>query len=222
MLRAVNGVPAGGKGRKAGPGALAATGFGGDGVAREDWLGLLEASGALLRGHFRLSSGLHSPAYVQCARLLEDPGRARQVGRGLAQRLAAYRPDSVLSPALGAILVGHETAAALGVQFRFTEREAGKMVLRRGFALAPGERVVVVEDAVTTGGSTRETTAAARAAGAEVVAVGAILDRSGGANPFDVPFESLVTLDLPTYRPDDCPLCREGSPAVKPGSRPGS
>jgi orotate phosphoribosyltransferase len=128
----------------------------------------------------------------------------------------------VLSPALGAILIGHETAAALGVPFRFAERENGRMVLRRGFALAAGERVVVVEDAVTTGGSTRETAAAAREAGAEVVAVGAIIDRSGGANPFEVPFESLVTLDFPASRPEDCPLCREGSPAVKPGSRPTS
>lgn len=223
MFWAVNGSPADGKGGEAGSGPLAATRSGGDDVAREDWLGLLEASGALLRGHFRLSSGLHSPAYVQCARLLEDPGRARRVGRGLAQRLAPYAPDSVLSPALGAILIGHETAAALGVRFQFAERDGGAMVLRRGFALAPGERVVVVEDAVTTGGSTRETAAAARAAGAEVVAVGAILDRSdrrGGTHPFDVPFESLVSLDLPTYRPEDCPLCREGSPAVKPGSRP--
>jgi orotate phosphoribosyltransferase len=182
---------------------------------------MLEASGALLRGHFRLSSGLHSTAYVQCARLLEDPRRARQVGEGLARRLAPYRPDSVLSPALGAVLVGHETAAGLGVVFRFVERDGGKLALRRGFALRPGERVVVVEDAVTTGGSTRETAEVARAAGAEVVAVGAILDRSGGADPFDVPFESLVKLDLPTYRPEDCPLCREGSVAVKPGSRPG-
>ena len=192
------------------------------GSGEENWLELLETSDALLHGHFRLSSGLHSPAYVQCARLLEDPGRARRVGRGLAQRLTAYAPDSVLSPALGAILVGHETAAALGVPFRFVEREAGRLALRRGFALAPGERVVIVEDAVTTGGSTRETAEVARALGAEVVAIGAILNRSGGENPFDVPFESLVTLELPTYRPEDCPLCRAGSPVVKPNSRPGS
>jgi orotate phosphoribosyltransferase len=200
-----------------------------DDAGQGPWLALLEQSGALQRGHFRLSSGLHSPAYVQCARLLEDPARARRVGRGLAAKLAPYRPESILSPALGAMLVGHETAAALGVPFRFTERAggaegaAGRMALRRGFALRRGERVAVVEDAVTTGGSTRETAEVARALGAEVVAVGAIVDRfdrAGGGEPFEVPFVSLAVLALPAYRPDDCPLCRAGGRPVKPGSRP--
>lgn len=190
-----------------------------DGPAEENWRELLESCGALTHGHFLLSSGLHSPAYVQCARLLEDPGRARRVGRGLAQRLADHRPESILSPALGAILIGHETAAGLGVPFRFCEREGGRMVLRRGFTLRRGERVAIVEDAVTTGGSTRETVVAARDFGAEVVAVGAIVDRSGASDPFGVPFESLIALDLPTYRPEDCPLCRDGGRAEKPGSR---
>lgn len=188
--------------------------------AEASWLELLESSGALLRGHFQLSSGLHSPAYVQCARLLEDPGRAHRAGRGIALHLTSFEPDSVLSPALGAVLIGHETAAALGVPFRFTERDGGRMTLRRGFALRPGERVAIVEDAVTTGGSTRETAEVARAAGAEVVAVGAILDRTGGSPPLDVPFVRLVELELPAYDPADCPLCAEGTPAVKPGSRP--
>jgi len=192
--------------------------------AREkDWLAELEATGALLRGHFRLSSGLHSPVYVQCARLLEDPRRAREVGEALAGRIveAVGRPGSVLAPALGAVIVGHEVAAALGVPFRFTERGVeGRMELRRGFGLEGGERVVVVEDAVTTGRSTRETMEVARAAGAEVVAVAAILDRSGGASPFDVPFVRLAELAPPTYRPEECPMCAAGSEAEKPGSRP--
>lgn len=189
------------------------------------WEERLAAAGALLRGHFRLSSGRHSPAYVQCARLLENPRAARAAGEALAGRLAPHRPDSILSPALGALLIGHETAAALGVKFRFAERAGAELALRRGFALRPGERVAVVEDAVTTGRSTLETIELARAAGAEVVAVGAIVDRSGGRHPFgEIPFESLLELDLPTWEAAECPLCREpgSGPAVKPGSRPGA
>lgn len=188
------------------------------------WEERLAAAGALLFGHFRLSSGRHSPAYVQCARLLEDPRAARAAGEALAARLARHRPQSVLSPALGAVIIGHETAAALGVPFRFTERAGEAMALRRGFTLAPGERVAVVEDAVTTGRSTLETAELARSAGAEVVAIGAIVDRSGGAHPFgDTPFESLLALDLPTWEAAECPICRDptAGPAVKPGSRPG-
>lgn len=191
--------------------------------AGKSWLEMLEESGALLRGHFRLSSGLHSPAYVQCARLLEDPRRAREVGEALAVAVleAVDRPDSVLAPALGAVIVGHEVAAALGVPFRFTERgTGGRMELRRGFGLGAGERVVVVEDAVTTGRSTRETMEVARAAGAEVVAVAAILDRSGGPSPFHVPFVRLAELAAPTYPPKECPMCAAGGKAEKPGSRP--
>lgn len=193
--------------------------------AATDWRAELEASGALTRGHFHLSSGLHSGAYVQCARLLESPGRARRAGAALAAELleaVGEPPHSVLAPAMGAVLIGHEVAAALGVPFRFTERTGdGEMALRRGFRLAPGERVVIVEDAVTTGRSTRETAELARAAGAEVLAVGAILDRSGGAADLGVPFVALARLDLPTHRPQECPLCAAGEPVVKPGSRPG-
>jgi len=191
--------------------------------SRKSWLEVLEESEALLRGHFRLSSGLHSPVYVQCARLLEIPPRAREVGEALAAAVVERvgRPGSVVGPALGAVIVGHEVAAALGVPFRFTERGAeGRMELRRGFALGPGERVVVVEDAVTTGRSTRETMEVVRAAGAEVVAVAAILDRNGGAGPFDVPFVRLAELSPPTYRPEECPMCAAGGAAEKPGSRP--
>jgi orotate phosphoribosyltransferase len=181
---------------------------------------MLEECGALRRGHFLLSSGLHSPAYVQCALLLEDPRRAREVGRALAADLAQVAPDSVLAPALGGVIIGHEVAAALGVPFRFAEREGERMALRRGFALPAGERVAVVEDVVTTGKSTLETAALAEAAGARVVGIGSIIDRSGGRHGFTVPYAALLALDLPTYPADACPLCAGGSTAVKPGSRP--
>ena len=181
---------------------------------------MLEESGALRRGHFLLSSGLHSEAYVQCALLLEDPVRARKVGQDLAERLRAFHPDSVLSPALGGVIIGHEVAAGLGVPFRFTERKGEEMGLRRGFTLRQGERVVVVEDVVTTGRSTLETMALATARGARVVGVGAIIDRTGGRDPFDVPFHALLQLDLHAYTPAECPTCRDGVPVEKPGSRP--
>ena len=182
----------------------------------------LEACGALKRGHFLLSSGLHSPAYVQCALYLELPERARRAGMAIAEQLNEFgiAVDSVLSPALGGVVIGHEVAAALGVPFRFVERAGEAMALRRGFALVPKERVVVIEDVVTTGKSTLETAALARAQGAEVVAIGSIIDRSGGRHGFEVPFASLLALDLPTWRAEECPLCAEGSVAVKPGSRP--
>ena len=182
---------------------------------------LLEESGALRRGHFLLSSGLHSTAYVQCALLLEDPVRARKVGQDLAELLRNQHPDSVMSPALGGVIIGHEVAAALGVPFRFTERKGEEMGFRRGFSLRQGERVVIVEDVVTTGRSTLETAALATSKGARVVGVGAIIDRTVGRDPFDVPFRSLLKLDLPSYLPNECPACRAGAQAPeKPGSRP--
>jgi len=182
---------------------------------------LFESCGALRRGHFRLSSGLHSPAYVQCALLLEEPARARAMGAALAERLRGHGVDSILSPALGGVIIGHETAAALGVPFRFAERQDAAMTLRRGFALRAGERVAVVEDVVTTGKSTRETADLAAAQGAQVVAIGSILDRSGGQHGFRVPYEALAALDLPTYTAETCPMCAAGGSAEKPGSRPG-
>lgn len=195
-------------------------------LTSEDLQALLEESGAYTSGHFELSSGRHSPAYVQCALLLQDPERARRVGRALARRLASLRPETVVSPALGGVIIGHEVAAALGVPFRFTERKDGEMTLRRGFAFRPGERAVIVEDVVTTGKSTREAAAVAQAAGAKVLAVGSIVDRTGqsssGDEPFDVPFFHLMELDLPTWPADECPLCREGGKPTKPGSRPGN
>lgn len=184
---------------------------------------MLEGSGALRRGHFLLSSGLHSLAYVQCALLLEDPVRARRIGEDLAEELRSFHPDSVLSPALGGLIIGHEVAAALGVPFRFSERKGDDMGLRRGFQLKQGERVVIVEDVVTTGRSTLETAALATGRGARVVAIGTIIDRTAavGGDPFDVPFRALLKLDLPSYEPAECPSCRQGAqPPEKPGSRP--
>jgi len=183
-------------------------------------LALLEGCGALRRGHFLLSSGLHSAAYVQCALLLEEPRRARRVGELLAARFAGIEVDSVLSPALGGVIVGHEVASALGVPFRFAERDGERLALRRGFALSAGERVVVVEDVVTTGKSTRETADLALAAGAEVVGIGAILDRSPGPLDLPTPLAALARLDLPAHRAEACPLCAAGSAPEKPGSRP--
>jgi len=188
-------------------------------LTAEELRELLTATGALRTGHFILSSGLHSPIYVQCARLLQHPAYAERAGKALARRLISLRPDSVLSPALGGLIIGHEVARALGVPFRFTERQEGRMRLRRSFELAPGERVVIVEDAVTTGRSTRETAEVAQAAGARVVAVGAIIDRGDGGNPFGVPFFALLDVDAPVYDPASGePLPDWGEPE-KPGSR---
>jgi orotate phosphoribosyltransferase len=183
---------------------------------------LMEKSGALLTGHFRLSSGLHSGRYIQCARLLEDPVRAEFAGSRLAEALHATlgndKPDFIISPAMGGVIIGHEVARAMGVRFLFTERADGKMTLRRGFAVEPGQTAVVVEDVVTTGGSTREVIRAVEAAGGKVLAVGAIVNRGAGVD-FGVPFVSLNTIEIANYDPEDCPLCREGVPVVKPGSR---
>ena len=180
---------------------------------------MLRASGALQEGHFLLSSGLHSAGYVQCARLLELPSRAREVGAMLAELLRELGARAVLAPAMGGLLIGHEVAAVLAVPFRFTERVGGTMALRRGFELAAGERLVIVEDVVTTGKSTMETVAIARERGATVVGVGSIIDRTGGKHPFAVPFHALHDLTFPTYGADDCPMCAAGGAPVKPGSR---
>ncbi|MCP4203796.1 MAG: orotate phosphoribosyltransferase [bacterium] len=184
-----------------------------------DLLSELRSSGALHQGHFRLSSGLHSNLYVQCAKLLEDPARSKRVGSALAAELAAYEPDSVLSPALGGLIIGYETAASLRVPFRFCERKGGAMCLRRGFRLGPGERVAVVEDVVTTGGSALEAGRLAQAAGANVVAYGAIIDRSAGSAGFREPFVSLLELEVLAFVASECELCVAGQPLTAPGSR---
>jgi len=182
-------------------------------------LSVFRESGALLEGHFRLSSGLHSGRYLQCALVLQHPLHAETLGRALAGKLRDLQPTVVLSPALGGLIIGHEVARGLGVRAIFAERQDGVLTLRRGFTLSPEDRVVVIEDVVTTGGSTRETIAVAEAAGARVVGAGAVIDRSGGASKLAVPFVALEALDVPTYAPDACPMCAAGVPVVKPGSR---
>jgi len=188
-------------------------------------LDLFHETGAYLRGHFRLTSGLHSPEYLQCALVLQHPRHAEQLGSLLASALRSLVPGleakTVVSPALGGVVIGHEVARALGARAIFTERDlAGKMILRRGFSVEPGEPAVVIEDVVTTGGSTREVVECLLAAGARVLAAGSIIDRSGGHAEVGAPRVSLVTLTVVTYPPDHCPLCEQGVPVAKPGSRP--
>ena len=183
----------------------------------------MAVAGALLDGHFKLSSGLHSGRYLQCALYLKDPGRAEAAGRQLAARLKGCSAQAVVSPALGGVIIGHEVARALDVNFLFTERVDGTMTLRRGFAIEPETRVVIVEDVITTGGSSREVKELVEACNASVVGVGAIVNRSGQENPFaPLQFTSLLSLDIPTWDPAACPLCADGVPMVKPGSRPGA
>ena len=189
-------------------------------MTRDELLDLYRRSGALLEGHFRLTSGLHSPGYLQCALVLQHPQYAEALGRAIADRVRDVRATVVLSPALGGVVIGQEVGRALGVRAIFAERQDGRLALRRGFTLAENDRVLVVEDVMTTGGSTRETMEVAKAAGGQVVGTASIVDRSGGAIRFDVPFAALLEIALPTYDPEQCPLCAQGLPVVKPGSRP--
>lgn len=179
---------------------------------------IFRETGAYLKGHFRLTSGLHSNEYLQCALVLQHPAIAEGLGRELAAQLPAC--DVVVSPAIGGLPIGHEVAKAKGARFIFTERDAaGKMILRRGFSLRPGEAALVVEDVVTTGGTTREVIDVATAAGARVLGAGSIIDRSGGRVDLGVPRVALATLDVVAYPPDFCPMCQQGLPVEKPGSR---
>lgn len=187
---------------------------------RDELLDLFRQSGALLDGHFRLSSGLHSTGYLQCALVLQHPAHAERLGGAIAARTRHLNPTVVLSPALGGIVIGHEVGRALGLRAVFAERQEGKLSLRRGFTLSPQDRVLVIEDVVTTGGSTRETMDVARAAGGRVIGAASIVDRNAGSARFEVPFETLFSVDVATYQPDTCPLCAQGLPVVKPGSRP--
>jgi len=183
----------------------------------------LTACGAHQHGHFRLSSGLHSGDYLQCALYLAHPRRAARTGALLAGALLEIGAEAevVVAPALGGLIIGYTVAAALDRPFLFTERSEGRMALRRGFGFAPGQRVVIVEDVVTTGRSTREVVDVVEAAGAKVVAMAAVVNRSGRANPFDpLPFVALLETAFPTWDPAECPLCRAGEPVAKPGSRP--
>jgi len=189
----------------------------------DDWLGLFREREALLEGHFLLTSGLHSPRYLQCARVLMDPALATRLGAQLASALrpllGGTSPAAVVAPALGGVLVAHEVARAFSCLGLFTERQDGAMTLRRGFRLDEGAPVVVVEDVITTGGSTKEVVSAVQAKGARVLAVGSLVDRSGGTADVGVPRASLLTLEVPTYEAAACPLCAAGSRPVKPGSR---
>ena len=184
-----------------------------------DVLTLFRRSGALLEGHFRLSSGLHSSGYLQCALVLQYPRDASAVGAALADKVRAWGATCVLAPALGGIVIGHEVARALDVRSLFAERQERTLTLRRGFTLSPDDRVLVVEDVVTTAGSTRETIAVAEQAGAKVVGACTIVDRSGGTHGLELPFAALLPMTFPLYEEAHCPLCKAGTPIVKPGSR---
>jgi len=188
-------------------------------MTSEEVIAKFKTSGALLEGHFILSSGLHSPVYLQCAIALEATAAARAFGAALAQQFDGSQIETVASPAIGGIVIGYEVARQLGVRFIWTEREEGRMTLRRGFQVRNGERVLVVEDVITTGGSTRETIDALNSAGANVIAAGSIIDRSGGRADVGVPRVSLATLDVPAVSPADCEACKRGDQAIKPGSR---
>jgi orotate phosphoribosyltransferase len=182
-------------------------------------LQVFRENSALLEGHFILSSGLHSDRYIQCALILQHPKVAQKLCGELAAKLRQVGAAVVTAPALGGVIVAHEVARALGVRALFTERQDGAMTLRRGFGFSPGEPTLVVEDVITTGGSTRETMKCVEQAGGKVVGVGALIDRSGGAAELGVPKATLVSLKVQNYNPADCPLCKSGIPAVKPGSR---
>jgi orotate phosphoribosyltransferase len=176
-------------------------------------------SGALLEGHFILSSGLHSPRYLQCALALAFPADAAKFGRMIAEHFTGENIETVASPAIGGLVIGYAVAQSLNVRFIWTEREAGTMTLRRGFSVRENERILVVEDVITTGGSTRECIDALESRGARVTHAASIIDRSGGAADVGVPRIALVSLEVPSYDPQNCPLCEAGTEAVKPGSR---
>jgi orotate phosphoribosyltransferase len=188
---------------------------------QDEVIKLFKQSQALLEGHFRLSSGLHSDRYLQCALVLQNPQQASRLGAALAERMRglAELPDFVIAPALGGILVAHEVARGLGVRGLFAERQDGVLRLRRGFGIKPGEKAYVVEDVVTTGGSTKETMDVVTQAGGIVLAAGSLIDRTGGRADLGVPRIALAVLDVPAFTPEECPLCKTGSQAIKPGSR---
>ncbi|QYO65980.1 orotate phosphoribosyltransferase [Leptolyngbya sp. 7M] len=177
------------------------------------------SAGALLEGHFLLSSGLHSRSYLQCALALQFPADAMRFGRMIAAKYLDDNIETVASPAIGGLIIGYSVAAALNIRFLWTERQEGEMTLRRGFTLKPGERILVVEDVITTGGSTRECIAALKGGGGNVVAAASIIDRSNGVADVGVPRTALVELDVPTYTEEQCPMCYAGDSPYKPGSR---
>jgi orotate phosphoribosyltransferase len=188
-------------------------------MTSEQVLDLYKKTGALLTGHFLLSSGLHSEQYLQSALVLQQPDIATKLCAALAEHFREARIEAVIAPALGGVFVSHETARALGVRALFAERVHGELTLRRGFTIRQGERVLVVEDVITTGKSTKETIRVVQEAGGAVIAAASLIDRSGGKADLGAPYKSLVTLDVPTYTPESCPLCKAGSAPIKPGSR---
>ncbi|MBM7855145.1 orotate phosphoribosyltransferase [Desulfohalotomaculum tongense] len=188
-------------------------------LSQEQIYEIFEKTNAMLEGHFKLTSGKHSNRYFQCAQVLQHPQYCQQLCRELARRFADIEVETVIGPAMGGILVSYELARALGVRSLFAERENGEMKLRRGFSIKPGEKVIVAEDVITTGGSVKEVMEVVKNLGGEVVGVGVLVNRSGGKADLGVPTEALITTSVVTYEPDNCPLCQQGIPAVKPGSR---
>ncbi|MBM3217485.1 MAG: orotate phosphoribosyltransferase [Candidatus Rokubacteria bacterium] len=188
-------------------------------MTEKETLALYEKTGALMRGHFRLTSGLHSDVYLQSALVLQYPEHAEALGRGLADAFRDAGARTVLAPAIGGILVAHEVARALGIRALFTEREQNVMTLRRGFTLERDEPCLVVEDVITTGGSTREVVRCVEGLGGRVLGVGSLIDRSGGTAAFPVKRVALATVTASTFKPEECPLCKAGGTAIKPGSR---
>lgn len=183
-------------------------------------LSCYEKTGGVLKGHFLLTSGRHSDTYMQSAKLFVHPEEAVKIVAALAEKLAPYKPDMIVSPAVGGIILGYELSKQLGVTNIFAERENGEMTLRRGFALEKGMRVVVAEDVVTTGGSVKEVIALCEKLGANVVACASVVDRSNGKVEFSVPYVPLLSMEVTSWEPDECPLCKAGAPApYKPGSR---
>ena len=182
-------------------------------------LDMFRQSGALLEGHFRLSSGLHSERYLQSALVLQHPEFAEALGAAVAEKVRHLQPTVIVSPALGGIVIGQEVGRALGIRAIFAERQEGKLTIRRGFSLSPADRAVIVEDVITTGGSTRETVDVSTAAGAKVIGAASIIDRGNDAARLGIPLYALVKLEVPSYQPEACPLCAKGLPVVKPGSR---
>jgi orotate phosphoribosyltransferase len=188
-------------------------------MTQEEVLDIYQKTGALLTGHFLLSSGLHSERYLQSALVLQQPDIATRLCAALAEHFRNSGIEAVIAPALGGVFVSHETARALGVRALFAERVNGELTLRRGFTIKPGERILVVEDVITTGKSTRETIEVVKKAGGVAVAAASLVDRSGGTAELGVPYKALVTLDVPSFTAQECPLCKAGSAPIKPGSR---
>ncbi|MDO8535628.1 MAG: orotate phosphoribosyltransferase [Candidatus Omnitrophota bacterium] len=188
-------------------------------MGEKEVLALFEKSGALLKGHFKLSSGLHSEKYLQCALVLQYPDVAEDLSKALAEKFSKEKIDVVIGPALGGVTLAYEVARAIGKRGLFTERQDGHMVLRRGFSVSKGEKVLVVEDVVTTGGSTKEVIDLIGSFGANVIGVGSIIDRSSSVIDFGIPFRSLAKVNVETFAEKDCLFCKNNIPVTKPGSR---